>query len=50
MNLQTEKQDWFDDLSEENQKIILEGLAQADNGEVISHEVAIKIFGKYGLE
>ena len=49
MDLQTEKPDWFDELSEENQKIVLEGLAQADNGETMTHEEAVKLFGKYGL-
>ncbi|WCT13802.1 hypothetical protein [Mucilaginibacter jinjuensis] len=41
--------DWFDELSEEQQKEVLEGLAQADNGEIISHEEAIGLFGKWGL-
>jgi predicted transcriptional regulator len=38
------KDDWFDELSEEQQKIILEGLAQADNGETVSHTEAVKLF------
>ena len=50
MNLQTENLDWFDELSDDQQKDILEGLAQADNGETITHEEAVKLFGKYGLK
>jgi len=46
---QTEKTDWFDELSEENQKVILEGLAQADNGDTIPHTEAVKLFEKWGL-
>jgi predicted transcriptional regulator len=48
--LDNRKADWFDELSEENQKVVLEGLVQADNGEVVPHAEVIKLFEKYGLE
>jgi predicted transcriptional regulator len=41
--------DWFDDLSDDQQIEVLEGIAQADRGEIISHDEAVKLFGKYGL-
>ncbi len=44
------KTDWFDELSEEQQQDVLEGLTQADNGETVSHEEAVKLFGKWGLK
>ena len=44
------KADWFDELSSEQQKDVLEGLTQADEGEVISHAEAVKLFGKWGLK
>lgn len=44
------KGDWFDELSDEQQKDVLEGLAEADRGETISHAEVVKIFGKWGLK
>lgn len=44
------KADWFDELSGEQQKDVLEGLAQADNGETVPHAEAVKLFGKWGLK
>ena len=41
--------DWFDELSKDQPKNVLEGLAQADRGEIISHDEAVKLFSKYGL-
>lgn len=37
--------DWFDDLSEEQQRSVMRGLAQADKGETVSHEEAISRLG-----
>lgn len=48
--LSDRKTDWFDELSKEQQKDVLEGLEQADKGETISHAEAIKLFGKWGLK
>jgi predicted transcriptional regulator len=48
--LSSRKSDWFDELSENQQKDVLEGLAQADDGEVVPHEDAVKLFGKWGLK
>jgi predicted transcriptional regulator len=42
--------DWFDKLNKEQQKDILERLAEADSGETIPHSEAVKLFGKYGLK
>ena len=44
------KADWFDELSTEQQKDVLEGLAQADNGETLPHAEVVKLFGKWGLK
>ncbi len=44
------KDDWFDELNEEQQSTVLEGLAEADRGETISHNEAVKLFGKWGLK
>ena len=44
------KADWFDELGEEQQKDVLEGLAEADHGETISHSEVVKLFGKWGLK
>ena len=41
----TEKLDWFDELSEEQQKSILRGLEEADKGEVIPHNEALIMLG-----
>jgi hypothetical protein len=48
--LSNRKTDWFDELSNEQQKDVLEGLAQADNGDIISHAEAVKLFEKWGLK
>lgn len=48
--LSDRKSDWFDELSEDQQKDVLEGLAQADKGEVVSHSEVVKLFGKWGLK
>jgi len=37
--------DLFDELTEEQQKSVLKSLEQADNGETISHEEALKKLG-----
>lgn len=42
--------DWFDELSEDQQHDILEGLAEADSGETVTPEEAVKLFSKYGLK
>jgi hypothetical protein len=48
--LSNRKADWFDELSTEQQKDILEGLAEADRGETFSHAEAVELFGKWGLK
>lgn len=48
--LSDRKTDWFDELSEEQQKDVLEGLAEADRGETIPHSEVVKLFGKWGLK
>lgn len=42
--------DWFDELGEEQQKDVLEGLAEADRGETVPHAEVVKLFGKWGLK
>lgn len=42
--------DWFDELSEEQQQDVIEGLEQADNGKTIPHEEVVKSFEKWGLK
>ena len=44
------KDDWFDELNEEQQSTVLEGLAEADRSETISYNEAVKLFGKWGLK
>jgi predicted transcriptional regulator len=44
------KVDWFDELSDEQQKDVLEGLAEADRGETIPHAEVVKLFGRWGLK
>lgn len=39
--------DWWDEISEEEQKEIQVGVAQADNGEVKSHESVMEIYKKW---
>jgi hypothetical protein len=41
----TSNQDWFDDLSEDQQQSILRGIEQADRGETITHDEAIAKLG-----
>jgi hypothetical protein len=42
--------DWFDELSNEQQKDVIEGIAQADKGEVVPHSEVVKLFSKWGLK
>lgn len=44
------KADWFDELSNERQKDVMEGLAEADRGETVAHAEVVKLFGKWGLK
>ncbi len=48
--LSNRKTDWFDELSNEQQNDVLEGIAEADRGETVSHAEAVKLFGKWGLK
>jgi Txe/YoeB family toxin of Txe-Axe toxin-antitoxin module len=41
---------WFDELNQEQQKDVLEGLSEADRGETVPHSEVVKLFGKWGLE
>jgi predicted transcriptional regulator len=41
-NNEKEKPDWFDELTEEQLQSVLIGLEQADRGEFIPHEEAMK--------
>ena len=42
--------DWWDEMSGEQKETILEGIAQADQGQTVSHEEAVKMFSKWGLK
>jgi hypothetical protein len=44
------KADWFDELSDEQKKDVLEGLAEADRGETVPHSEVVKLFAKWGLK
>jgi len=44
------KTDWFDELNNEQQADVMEGLAEADRGEVVPHSEVVKLFGKWGLK
>lgn len=44
------KTDWFDELSNEQQADVLEGLAEADRGDTVPHSEVVKLFGKWGLK
>lgn len=44
------KSDWFDELSDEQQRDVLEGIRQADNNEFIPHDEVVKLFEKWGLK
>jgi predicted transcriptional regulator len=48
--LSDRKTDWFNELSEEQQQDVLAGLAEAENGETVSHAEAVKLFGRWGLK
>ena len=48
--LSDRKKDWFDELNEEQQGDVVEGLRQANNGETIPHAEVVKMFGKWGLK
>ena len=43
--LKNRNNDWFDDLSEDQQQSVIRGLEQADKGETITHAEAIKRVG-----
>ena len=43
--LKKQDHDWFDDLSREQQESVMRGIAQADRGEGIPHEEAVKRLG-----
>jgi len=44
------KADWFDELGAAEQKDVLDGLAEADRGETVPHDEAVKQFSKWGLK
>lgn len=44
------KPDWFDELNEEQQNDVLQGLSEADRGETIPHSKVVETFGKWGLK
>ena len=48
--LSNRKTDWFDELNNEQQKDVLEGLAQAEKGQTVPHAEVVKLFGKWGLK
>jgi len=48
--LSNRRTDWFDELSAEQQKDILEGLAEADRCETFSHAEVVELLGKWGLK
>jgi hypothetical protein len=48
--LTSRKQDWFDELSDDQKNDVLTGLAEADRGETISHDEVVKLFSKWGLK
>ena len=48
--LSDRKADWLDELGDEQQKDVIEGLAEADNGETVPHAEVVKLFGKRGLK
>ncbi|WP_156088743.1 hypothetical protein [Mucilaginibacter pedocola] len=49
-NTLSSSMDWFDELTEAQQQDVLEGIAEADRGEVIPHAEVVKLFAKWGLE
>jgi hypothetical protein len=48
--LSSRKQDWFDELSDDQKSDVMIGLAEADRGETIPHEEVVKLFAKWGLK
>ena len=38
------KNDRFEQLSEEQQNVVLDGLAESDRGETVSHNEVVKLF------
>jgi hypothetical protein len=48
--LSDRKVDWYDELSEEQRRDVLEGIAEADRGETVPHSEVVKLFGKWGLK
>ncbi|HWD87444.1 MAG TPA: hypothetical protein VG367_04910 [Mucilaginibacter sp.] len=50
LNIPQTKPDWFDVLSEDQKQDVLEGLAEADRGETITHDEAVQLFGQWGLK
>lgn len=44
------KADWYEELNDEQQKDILEGIAEADRGETMSHAEVVKLFERWGLK
>jgi len=47
--LTSRKQDWFDELNDDQKNDVLTGLSEADRGETISHDEVVKLFSKWGL-
>jgi len=45
---QKEQIDWWDQISDEEKAEIEEGLAQADNGEVVPHETVMAKYRQWG--
>ena len=48
--LSDRKVEWFDELTAAQQNDVLQGLAEADNGETVPHAEVVKLFGKWGLK
>ena len=48
--LSDRKSHWFDELSDEQQKDVLEGLAEADRGDTVPYAEVVELFGKWGLK
>jgi hypothetical protein len=46
--LSSRNADRFDELSDEQKKDVLEGLAEAGRGETIPHSEVVKLFAKWG--
>lgn len=42
--------DWWDEMDGQQKQVIQEGLDQADHGQTVPHEEAVKMFGKWGLK